>query len=489
MRKLLSVLLMVFFLGVMAVQIVDAKPSVGDLKIKNIGGEILQQGKGIQKGSDILLNDLQIAQENGVIKGKGNIVCNGVETSLELHGKLYPVRGKGYYAGKLVLGDIEATEDYNVLKFKIENKVSDSAHDQYDNGGSTLLSIVLEDRESGEWVRFQQGIDQQIFEIFYKGSNELVANLDMDEDELIEKVVHLLNMHNKAEHGEQIQDSIKVVETGTADTDGNFTVDSPITIQSWTDIPVNFNELDRLFEDLKDPYTNSVNLLDYNLPESLFKGSGWKKDVDIETSPRWNYYARSAQQDGYTITQITAFQHDSRFLDEEGNYFDFDFDIVFWYKHGMIVEYNHYTRAIKVMYYDWGLTLRELQIVQGALEDRNVYIAQTLSGDKLTKRNNDWISYFVTLIPHGDIIVDLWAALTPHSTNDPLGQRVAFIGSNYEEQNEMHGGKVYRSVSGALTQWDLRIEGANTNFVGEINSGDGYVSLMWGYETTVGSNL
>jgi hypothetical protein len=78
MRKLLSVLLMVFFLGVMAVQIVDAKPSVGDLKIKNIGGEILQQGKGIQKGSDILLNDLQIAQENGVIKGKGNIVCNGV---------------------------------------------------------------------------------------------------------------------------------------------------------------------------------------------------------------------------------------------------------------------------------------------------------------------------------------------------------------------------------------------------------------------------
>jgi hypothetical protein len=145
MRKLLSVLLMVFFLGVMAVQIVDAKPSVGDLKIKNIGGEILQQGKGIQKDSDILLNDLQIAQENGVIKGKGNIVCNGVETSLELHGKLYPVRGKGYYAGRLVLGDIEATEDYNVLKFKIENKVSDSAHDQYDNGESTLLTIVLED--------------------------------------------------------------------------------------------------------------------------------------------------------------------------------------------------------------------------------------------------------------------------------------------------------------------------------------------------------
>jgi len=87
------------------------------------------------------------------------------------------VRGKGYYAGRLVLGDIEATEDYNVLKFKIENKVSDSAHDQYDNGESTLLTIVLEDRESGEWVRFQQGIDQQIFEIFYKGSNELVANL------------------------------------------------------------------------------------------------------------------------------------------------------------------------------------------------------------------------------------------------------------------------------------------------------------------------
>jgi len=78
--------------------------------------------------------------------------------------------------------------------------------------------------------------------------------------------------------------------------------------------------------------------LDYNLPESLFKGSGWKKDVDIETSPKMELLCSQCPTRWLYYYTITAFQHDSRFLDEEGNYFDFD--IVFWYKHGMIVEYK-----------------------------------------------------------------------------------------------------------------------------------------------------
>jgi len=489
MKKVLSVLIALFVVSIMGLQIVDAEQSGDVFVLKNIEGEILKQGKDLQKNNNILLNELKVNQEDGIIKGEGSITRNGIETHLVLDGVLYPVNGRGYYAGNLVLGDIKATKDYNVLQFRIENKVNDAALEQY-HGESAIFSIVLEDKKTGEWLRFQEVIDHQVFEIFYQGSNVAMAKMNMNEDEVAKKIIPLLNMHNKAEHGDQIPKSVQIIENGKADTDGHITVDTPITTQSWAEIPVNFNELNRLLEDLKDPYTNRVNLSDYSLPESLFKGSGWKKYVSVVTSPGWNYYAYSVGQTTNTITQITVFQHDSEFKGwrKNENGYNNDFDIALSYIHGMILEYDHYSKELRVMYYDLGLTLQDLQIVQGGLEDRNIYIAQTMYGRNLTRSSGNLISYFISLIPYGDKVVDLWETLT-HSKNEELGQRERFIGSTYEEQIQMHNGKVYRSVSGNLNQWNLSKEESHTNLLGEIHSGDGYISLRWSFKTTVATNL
>lgn len=106
----------------------------------------------------------------------------------------------------------------------------------------------------------------------------------------------------------------------------------------------------------------------------------------------------------------------------------------------------------------------------------------------MTRSSGNLISYFISLIPYGDKVVDLWETLT-HSKNEELGQRERFIGSTYEEQIQMHNGKVYRSVSGNLNQWNLSKEESHTNLLGEIHSGDGYISLRWGFKTTVATNL
>ncbi|WP_202079503.1 hypothetical protein [Caldalkalibacillus salinus] len=486
MKKAVIMLVGCLVVSLFSLNMVGAEPSTHELELQNIEGEFIQPGETTQKGEasqskDKVQLDIDLKQADGTVKGLGTIVHNGTKHTLELQGDLYPVKGDSPYAGKLVLGDLKATEDYKVLQFRLDQATSD----QYDANGTTL-TIVLENQESGEWLRFQTKVDQKDFDAYQQGSDVRLAHKGMEESEVIEKVITLLNMHNKASDGDQTPHSIQVEQSGTADTEGEYTMDSPITTQSWTDIRVNFNELDRMFRDLKDPYTDKVNLSNYNLPESLFKGSGWKRDVDISSSPGWNYYARGADQGDYTITQITAFQHDSSFLGWSG--LRNSFDTAFTYRHGMIIEYDHWTKDISVMYYGWGLSLEDLQMVQGALEDRNVYYAQTLSGQNLSQSGSNVIGYFVGLIPYGDKVYDLWNTLQ-HSTNESLGQRERFIGSTYEEQRNMHNDHVYRSASGNLSNWDFDREGANTNLLGEIHSGDGYINLRWSFQTTVVSNL
>lgn len=106
----------------------------------------MQPGKETQNGSDIHLNNLQITQKDGIVKIKGDIVDNGALTPLVLHGKLYPIEAKGKYAGKLVLGDIQGNEKFNVLQFRVENNSSNTVllRKNYPLEGQTVLTILLE---------------------------------------------------------------------------------------------------------------------------------------------------------------------------------------------------------------------------------------------------------------------------------------------------------------------------------------------------------
>lgn len=486
MKKMFSILIVFLLISIVSIESVGINVSNNVFKIKNIKGEILRLGNNTSENNDFILDNLTINHENGILQGKGSLLQGEIETPLLLNGKLYPVKGKSYYSDNLILGDIESTENYNILEFKIENKSENLVYAKNYNKEKIVLSIILEDKKTGQWINFQENLNSQTFKELQQSSNMLIENINLDKKEIEEKIISLLNIHNKSDYGEQIQSSINIEEKGITDNTGMLSVHTPIEPQSWSNISVNFQELNRLFNDLKNPNREHVNLSNYSLPESLFKGSGWKKDTNFNASPGWNYYAHSAEQIDYTITQITTFQHNLGFRSTNGRIIDYD--IALRYKDGMILIYDHNTKDLSVFYYNFGLTLQNLQIAQGELKGKNVYIAQTLFGKNLTKRDSNLIKYFVGLIPHGDKVTNLWESLTL-STNEALGQRERFIGNNFEEQKNIHDGKVYRSISGTLHKWDFNKEGANTNLLGEIHIGSDTISLSWGIKTTVASNL
>jgi hypothetical protein len=481
MKKLLSVLLTVFLVGVIGVQIVDAEPSVGELKLKDIKGEILQQGKETQNGSDIHLNNLQITQKDGIVKIKGDIVDNGALTPLVLHGKLYPIEAKGKYAGKLVLGDIQGNEKFNVLQFRVENNSSNTVllRKNYPLEGQTVLTILLEHKKSDERVCFQDVIPKNFFTSLFDGANVYVNENKMTDDEIAEKVINLFNINNNSEIAKQQEKILKIEEQGTADSGGGFSVDEPISTLAWNDIPVDGAELSRLLNDLKN--VGNVNLLNYDIPESLFKGnSGWKKYSSISSSPRWLYHAYSSEQNNYTITQISYVNMIAR----HNTAID-GFEVQYRIHHGMILEYTHNTKELEVLYYNWGLTYPDLELSHGALSGDNIYITQNVNGEFI-ESSNQIVKALMGLIKYGDIVTDIWDCLNQSETPN-LGQTLLFE-STVEDQMLAHDGKVYRIIAADFSNWTLRNENHYANLRGQINYTGGY-SLTWGWKSTVQTNL
>lgn len=411
MKKFFSLMTVVLVMGFISMLTVSAEQT-SIIELTEINGEVIQDSKELQEKSNFLLDELKIEQEEGKINGYGVINKNGEKSKLPIEGELYPVLEEGYYKDDLLVGDINSTERYNVLQFEMKNMTNDSLNKNGDVDYPQLY-IILEDKSTGEWIRFKQSIDKRLFNKYFENSKLLVDNKEINELELKEKIIYLLNIHNKAEYGENIAKSVQVKQSGTEDTEGIKTIDKPITTQM-DNISVNFSELNKMLKDLKSSSNSTVNLSDYNLPESLFKGSGWKKDVNLNNSPGWGYYAASADQGPFTITQITSFQHEGRFgsWDNLKN----DYTSIMRLQHGMAIEYDHATKDIKVLVFDLGITLRDLHLAQEVRSGNNevsVFTSQDLQGERLTQRKSGPLIKFVAgKIPYGDRITDVWDILS-----------------------------------------------------------------------------
>ncbi|QDI91713.1 hypothetical protein EPH95_11460 [Salicibibacter halophilus] len=471
MKKVIGIPLSLVLTGVLSTQVTNANES-NDLYVDNIDGKVVQTENELHEDNKVHLDGFNISNEDGAIDGDANLVINDSETEIQFNGVLLPIKGEGYYTGD-VIGDIEASNGYNVLQFHLEEE---------DN----ILSLIIEDSENGDWMQFEHSVDDQKIDHIYDETNAYAEKHGMGEDETQEEVIELLNIHNKAEHGQNQKDSLEFEMSGEADTDGGFSVDEPIGTQQFEDLPVDYSELNRLLSDLSD--SGSANLSDYNLPESLFRDSGWKRHQGMNSDPRFTYHAHSQEQIDMTLTQISLLTGSAGFtnLEEEVARYDFALTV----GDGILVEYDHNSGDIDVVFHGAGLAYMNLELGQTVQEDTNVYRNQTLNGTNLESGSGSGaINYLVGLVPFGDNVSDIWDVVTPNTSED-LGQTEVFSGQTAEEQREFHDDRVYSAIAGDLSNWVMQNVGSNTSFQGEIHrSGGQAVNVNWSYRTDLGTNL
>lgn len=483
-RKSVSFLLACFLvLSLFSPVAAQSGQSQSEFEIQSING-VVKNHEFKDVDSSANLQNIQLSQTDGSAQIQGKLTYKGRTYDLSLTGNLYPATGKGAYDKKLVLGEFKGTKDFNVLQLWVEkqNKGTVLLKENRSLEGKTILSLILEHKKSGERVILQKALPDQEFTQLFSGAQQQVKNHRMKANEVREKIVNLMYISRKSDFS-KIEDSMDFKMTGKVDSKGKLSVEKPISIQAdgWTDINVSQKELLRLLNDLKDSrrYPNGVQLSNYDIPESLFKGSGWKRYHYINSEPYGAYNARSEDYFYSTITQFSYLNLIARFNDALQG-FESQTEI----NHGLALEYNHLTGQLQVVYYDTGLILEDLQIAHGALEGDNVYINQQVNG--VLWEDPDLVAFVWGLIPYADTGYDIWDSLSGQELL-AFGQVHSFQATP-EDQRLVNNGKVYRTISSDFTGYTMRYEKHWGGVRGQIYGYPNIDSVTWSFQYTASIN-
>lgn len=439
---------------------------VNDFTFENLEGKVFKGNWSEIDTVNLNLKRLKIDQNNGKVKTNGELEYNGKLYNLSLSGILYPLTGQGIYSDNLLLGDMNDTNDFNVLQFRVEKDSKKTAllSTNYMLENQAVLTIVLEDKINNNIIYLQDSIPETIFDSLFLGAKYQLKQDDINESELIEKTMKLSNMKNKTSDSNQ---QSKIQEISEEELDGDvFSITSEIT--------VDYYELKRLLSDLKTNET--VNLTNYNIPESLFKGSGWKSYAKWSL-PDYFYHAYSADQSWYTLTQISMV--DIKNNQETGiNGHSMQTEILY----GYVLEYDHYTHEISVFYYNYGLKFDDLELVMNKLTGDHVFLNRNIFG--VMSSSPSYAKAAVSLIPYLGTVASIWDNLQPSETQ-MLGQKKD-LGSLAEQKLE-NNGSVYYGILGDFKDYYLRNEGHYAKVEGTINGT--YMKPLSGYRYVVSTNL
>lgn len=419
---------------------------------------------------NILAKKFTTYLKDGTVEVTCDILFEESSYSVSFQGPLYPVTGKGVYANQLVLGDLQGNEDFNVLLFRVETNCKNSSllYSNVHFQGHTVLTIVLEHIVSGQWIHFQRKINVGQFNLLLEGANYFVKENQLKDDEVTKKVIQLLNLKNR----DQDQENTLDVE------ENNYTEDS-FLIQSLITIPVSNTELNRLLYDVKDSLM--VYLTNYSVPESIFKGNGWKRYFTNTSGSEWGYYAYSSDRGDTTITQISFINViDNLFSNGTG------YGVQFFVKHSVCVEYDHYFKELRVLYYDFGVEFKDLRIAQGGLSGDDVYIRQVEYCTPVGSPAG-LVKALAGLIPYAGEVIDVWQNLV-QTGSKTLGQPT-YYESTVQAQMIAHDGRVYRNISGDFSKWSLLYEGNKATLEGFFNRSVNPSSVKWACKITLSSAL
>ncbi|MCL0065566.1 hypothetical protein M1N79_01590 [Dehalococcoidia bacterium] len=351
------------------------------------------------------------------------------------------------------------------------------------------LRISIENTITGDLFHFRGSINTSAFdrilgyanrrvEMLTKGLDAGTAAFDDAIKRIQSKTVQLLNINNHLVHPRTSRDPgemVVVYGEAVEGTKGEVTEG----INSYGAIvraAVGYHDLDNLFNDLKT--FGTVNLSNYNVPESIFRGDGWQQYHNISSPPRFFYVRYGAVQIGYTLTQITLVETIA------GNVSGNRYLIQNRVKHGMITEYCHHTHTLCVFILDFGPSLRNWEQIMTRLQGQHVFISRRMDG-LLLETGSFWRAA-IALVPYAKTVWETWEHLDYRETQSPLDYEL-FFELTFADQNDKYRGSVIRGIVGDFSDYTLRNEGhfASTKGIVYLTG----FSLTWSYRGNVHHNL
>lgn len=480
-RKVLSlILVMSLICSIFTVEVFASEntSNVGDetiIRIDSMDGMLFRKGEidhVAEAKFEAKMTDITITHAFGNIKLEGLLNYDGNTYDFRSEGTLYPVKGGGVYDDKLVLGEMSTSTGLDVIQFRVENESGTSAliPQNMNMKGSTVITIVVSNKSTGDIIYAQGLIEKQDFQKMLAGAKKQVKdqmqkNGDSEQD-INKKVARLLNMRDKQADKKESQVSVEV---------------NPSNI-SINGASVNRSEMARLFDDLK--IYGTVKLANYNVPVSIFQGSGYDS-YNQYYSPYFFYHKYSVSSPYYITTQITM-------CDVTADYYDINSTkenhrLQVYYTYGLVVEYDWELGNLKLVYNNFGLDLQNMQLSMNKLANQNVFISRSIYG--LLQQSGSIAKGAIALVPIASTVLSVWDYIQPSETQALGSANKVIYDSTYSAQLTRWGDKVIRGVVGDFNGYTMSQEGHYTLVEGEVSTPTGSCTKEWGYRYTARTYL
>ncbi|WP_349408372.1 hypothetical protein [Pseudalkalibacillus sp. SCS-8] len=480
MRKFIQLVIVVLLMfGMFALQANDTfaskKSNDKVMTFKTMTGHVLDGKTNKSKLSQVFLRNFSMTLNNGSSEINGDVLNKNQKFELSTTGSLYPVKGKGVYANKVILGEYNTSSKINLIQFRVEKDARSTHLIQMNKAdkGKTILSLTLEDMDTGDLYVFQKTINTKTFNTLLERANQHVALQNLTEKQLNEKTSSLMNFNNfKKKNKSKMKKSESTKQS--FDYDSSTDKNTKSGFSAMAGASVSYYDLDKVLKDVKQYGT--IDLDNYNVSHSIFKDGGWKQYHQLSTHPRFFYHASTQEYSGaygYSTTQIN-------FVDVIAQTSGSDsYEVQTQLKHAIMLDYDHYSHELSVVYYALGLEFKNIELAINKLNDKNVFIDRWVSG--ILEGSPSYVKGAMSLVPYASTAYGLWDNFTTKETHQ-LNTLKTFD-NTYDKQYQRHNGEVIRGVLGDYSGYSMEDEGQYAILRGGMYTPTTW-SLTWGYSYT-----
>lgn len=331
--------------------------------------------------SNVSLNKVNLKVNQGNIILTGNLLQNNDTYNLELTGTLYPHN----HFDDIIFVKMDRSELFNNVEIRFENNPPPSLLDINFGTQKEIESIIflsLEDQDSGELLTFTLPMPKSSYNQILSDAKLNLRNLS---DEDYNKIINEIAFAGKLRETSSVSDSQSVQLSSSSDKTN--TVSS-----TWTNIQVNYSDLEKMISDLYANPNSWLKMSDYNVPQSLFTQTGWKKD---DRNNLDSLYANTIHTGGYegllaisrVVTMIVYPSSNKIAVQVEPN------GRVASSKQPATIRLDRIGGNIKLYKSDGGIRFFNIKLALGALSVDNVYNEQLLTGVFRVGGNPNWSQY------------------------------------------------------------------------------------------------
>ncbi len=433
------------------------------LSVPKINGKIAMKPENLFDNDESLvlkdecpyLYDLELIEDGDKFSLKSTLGYSNKTIPLTIKGVMYNCSetGIGKDFNNIYLAEIYDSENIHVVRLMVKD---------------TKLSLVLQELDTKNMLFFEFPVGEKVSFDFNK-----IANTTLTNDDLDKKALHLYSVM-----GNLIDDTshTKKLDLGKPNTLISSTLKSDTKKSSKT--TMSQYAWDQLFQELHEQGSLTLSDFDGTVDTSMFKGGGWHYTYDENTDVIASFSFKNDSTE--YLTQFVYIDTVCQSQTINGNIWPLRVQVA--YHEGMVVSYNPYSDELKVLYYDYGIKIKNIKLAFNGLTNNAFFINRTTY--KESQSGGNIVLAAISVYSPAANFYNLFQNLQGEEEQPNL--TVVLFDDNYDDQMSTYNGSLIRGIELHFTNDFLTYVGHKAILSGDVKfNPNSFPSCRYGFDCTL----